>query len=90
MNSTLTEPEFDHSDLPVLWGDGVHDDGPALRALDRSEPVCLPNGSLVDQLPKGTFYDIWESVGSEASSAQRPIDRSHADKPALRLVESNS
>lgn len=87
MNSTLTEEQFDHSDLPVLWGDGVHDDGSALRALDRGESVRLPNGSVVSQLPKGTFYEIWESAGSITDSTQPLIDRSHADKPALRLVK---
>ncbi|MEO8628655.1 MAG: hypothetical protein ABI612_11220 [Betaproteobacteria bacterium] len=87
MKSTLTDQEFDHSDLPVLWGDGVHDDGSALRALDRGESVRLPNGSVVDRLPKGTFYEIWGSAGRTTDLTPTSSDPSHPDKPALRLVK---
>jgi hypothetical protein len=61
-----------------------------LRALQRGESACLPNGSVVGQVPKGTFYEIWEFAGSEAGSTQRPIDRPRTDKPELRLVKRRS
>jgi hypothetical protein len=47
--------------LVILWGDCEHDDGPALKALNRGEPVFLPDGTKIHALPAGTFYDIWEN-----------------------------
>jgi hypothetical protein len=50
-----------NNELVILWGDGEHDDGPALKALNRGEPVFLPDGTKIHALPAGTFYDIWET-----------------------------
>jgi hypothetical protein len=61
-----------NNELFILWGDGKHDDGPALRALERGEAVYLPDGTRITSLPKGTFYDFWEN----------PVDM----EPMLRRV----
>lgn len=31
--------------MPILWGDGVHDDSPGLQALIDGKPVDVRNGS---------------------------------------------
>jgi hypothetical protein len=49
---------------PVLWGDGVHEDGPAIAALIRGDAVRFANAELANGtgwvgdtlwLPAGTF-----------------------------------
>jgi len=42
-------------DPPVLWGDGVHDDLPAIQGLVDGRPVVRPDGTPVYALPRGEF-----------------------------------
>ena len=35
-------------DTPILWGDGIHDDAPALQAFIRGERVLRASGGLFD------------------------------------------
>jgi hypothetical protein len=55
---------------PVLWGDGVHEDGPAIAALIRGDAVRFANADMANGtgwvgdtlwLPAGTFR-IWEPM----------------------------
>lgn len=34
--------------VPVLWGDGIHDDAPALNALFRGDPIRVLNGRVIE------------------------------------------
>jgi hypothetical protein len=34
--------------VPTLWGDGVHDDAPALNALFRGDPIRVLNGRVIE------------------------------------------
>lgn len=44
-----TPISLQHSLTPILWGDGEHDDGPALRALLSGKPIEIraPEGVVV-------------------------------------------
>ncbi len=46
----LALPDFrlSYPDLPVLWGDGVHDDADALNALARGEPFAVESIGLFE------------------------------------------
>lgn len=52
-------------DVPILWGDGVHDDAPALNALIRGEVIEFAQPEMAHgvgwfgdylNLPDGVFY----------------------------------
>lgn len=42
-------------EVPVLYGDGTHDDTLALEALLNGRPVRQQNGRVVQDLPPGVY-----------------------------------
>jgi len=48
--------------IPVLYGDGIHDDTVALQAWFDEKPVVWPNGERVD--PKRLWYQLFRTTGT--------------------------
>lgn len=51
-----------HWSQPILFGDGVHDDGPAIRAMLRGEPVIHKGDVILSVLQKGDVAMIERGV----------------------------
>lgn len=74
---------------PRLWGDGIHDDGPAIRAMIAE--IERKGGGQV-HLPPGQFWIARDSlrvpanVGLIGSGSRTIIERTSGDEPVISLA----